>query len=63
MASRGHEVHVVTSSYKGRPAGEVVNGIHVHKVKSLRLSFPDLTYLLYVPRELLKSADVVHRHN
>jgi glycogen synthase len=44
MASRSHEVHVVTSAYGGRPAAEVVNGVHVHRAKSLRLSFPDLTY-------------------
>jgi glycosyltransferase involved in cell wall biosynthesis len=63
MASRGHEVHVVTSAYSGRPAEEVVNGVRVHRVRSLRLGFPDLTYPLRVPRELLRSADVVHGHS
>jgi glycosyltransferase involved in cell wall biosynthesis len=63
MASRGHEVHVVTGAYSGRPAEEVVNGVRVHRVRSLRLGFPDLTYPLRVPRGLLKSADVVHGHS
>ncbi|ADL19087.1 glycosyl transferase group 1 [Acidilobus saccharovorans 345-15] len=63
MASRGHEVHVVTAAYGGRPREEVVNGVHVHRAKSIRLGFPDLTYPLYVPRELLRSADIVHGHS
>ncbi|MGC9113334.1 glycosyltransferase [Acidilobus sp.] len=62
-ASRGHEVHVVTGAYSGRPAEEVVNGVRVHRVRSLRLGFPDLTYPLCVPRGLLRSADVVHGHS
>lgn len=63
MASRGHEVHVVTGAYGGRPREEVVNEVHVHRVRSIRLGFPDLTYPLYVPRELLRSADIVHGHS
>ncbi|MGC9047933.1 MAG: glycosyltransferase, partial [Caldisphaera sp.] len=65
MTKRGHEVHVITSNYssKGRIKEEVVEGVHVHRIKSVRFVFPDLTYPLDVPRELLKSADVLHGHS
>ncbi|NAZ35070.1 MAG: glycosyltransferase [Pyrobaculum sp.] len=65
MARLGHEVHVVASTYgaKGRPREEVVNGVHVHRVRSVRLGYPDLTYPLDYPSDLLKSADVVHGHS
>jgi glycosyltransferase involved in cell wall biosynthesis len=65
MAGLEHEVHVVTSSYgaEGRPKEEVVNGVHVHRVRSIRLGYPDLTYPLEYPSDLLKSADVVHGHS
>jgi glycosyltransferase involved in cell wall biosynthesis len=65
MAKLGHEVHVTTSTYgaEGRPREEVVNGVHVHRVRSVRLGYPDLTYPLEYPSDLLKSADVVHGHS
>ncbi len=65
MAKLGHEVHVITSTYgaKGRPKEETVNGVHVHRVRSVRLGYPDLTYPLEYPIDLLKSADVVHGHS
>jgi len=65
MARLGHEVHVITSTYGagGRPREEVVNGVHVHRVRSVRLGYPDLTYPLEYPSDLLKSADVVHGHS
>jgi glycosyltransferase involved in cell wall biosynthesis len=65
MAKLGHEVHVVASTYgaEGRPRGETVNGVHVHRVRSVRLGYPDLTYPLEYPTDLLKSADVVHGHS
>jgi glycosyltransferase involved in cell wall biosynthesis len=65
MARLGHEVHVITSTYgaEGRPRGETVNGVHVHRVRSVRLGYPDLTYPLEYPTHLLKSADVVHGHS
>lgn len=61
----GHEVHVITSRYgaEDRPREEVVNGVHVHRVKSFRFGYPDLTYPLEYPTNLLKSADVVHGHS
>jgi glycosyltransferase involved in cell wall biosynthesis len=65
MAKLGHEVHVVASTYgaEGRPREEAVNGVHVHRVRSVRLGYPDLTYPLEYPTDLLKSADVVHGHS
>jgi len=65
MARLGHEVHVVASTYgaEGRPREETVNGVHVHRVRSVRLGYPDLTYPLEYPTDLLKSADVVHGHS
>jgi glycosyltransferase involved in cell wall biosynthesis len=65
MANLGHEVHVVTSPYgaEGRPREEEVNGVRVHRVKSARLHYPDLTYPLSYPLEALKGADIVHGHS
>jgi glycosyltransferase involved in cell wall biosynthesis len=65
MVRLGHEVHVVASRYgaEGRPREEVVNGVHVHRVGSVRLGYPDLTYPLEYPINLLKSADIVHGHS
>jgi glycosyltransferase involved in cell wall biosynthesis len=65
MAKLGHEVHVVTSPYGagGRPGEEEVNGVLVHRVKSARLHYPDLTYPLSYPLEALKGADIVHGHS
>jgi glycosyltransferase involved in cell wall biosynthesis len=65
MVKLGHEVHIVASRYgaEGRPREEVVNGVHVHRVRSVRLGYPDLTYPLEYPIDLLKSADVVHGHS
>jgi len=65
MVKLGHEVHVVTSRYgaEGRPREEVVNGVHVHRVGSVRLGYPDLTYPLDYPTEVLKDADVVQAYS
>ena len=65
MAKLGHEVHVVTSTYGAgsRPREEVINGVHIHRVKSIRLGYPDLTYPLEVPRGILRNTDVVHGHS
>jgi hypothetical protein len=48
MAKLGHEVHVITSTYsaEGRPREEAVNGVHVHRIRSVRIGYPDLTYPL-----------------
>jgi glycosyltransferase involved in cell wall biosynthesis len=65
MAKLGHEAHVITSTYgaQDRPREEEINGVHIHRVKSIRLGYPDLTYSLEYPIDLLKNADVVHGHS
>jgi len=65
MVKLGHEVHVVASRYgaEGRPREEVVNGVHVHRVGSVRLGYPDLTYPLEYPIEVLKDADIVQAYS
>jgi len=65
QAGLGHEVHVVTSTYGAdrRPREERIGGVYVHRVKALKLRYPDLTVPLEVPRDVLKRADVVHVHS
>jgi len=65
MAKLGHEIHVITSTYgaQGRPREEEIDGVQIHRAKSIRLGYPDLTYPLEYPTHLLKSADVVHGHS
>jgi glycosyltransferase involved in cell wall biosynthesis len=65
MVRLGHEVHVVASRYgaEGKPREEVVNGVHVHRVRSVRLGYPDLTYPLDYLTEVLKDADVVQAYS
>ena len=65
MAKLGHEVHVITSAYgaQDRPREEEMNGVHIHRVKSIRLGYPDLTYPLEYPIDVLRKADVVHGHS
>jgi glycosyltransferase involved in cell wall biosynthesis len=60
----GHEVHVITSRYdaKNRPEEEIVNNVFIHRVKAMRVNFPDLTYPLEYPEKILKNADIVHGH-
>jgi len=65
MAKLGHEVHVITSTYgaQDRPREEEINGVHIHRIKSIRPGYPDLTYPLEYPTDVLKNADVVHGHS
>ncbi|MEM1726624.1 MAG: glycosyltransferase family 4 protein [Candidatus Bathyarchaeia archaeon] len=65
QAKRGHEVHVITSysSAKDSPAEEELNNVYVHRVKALRLYYPDLTIPRDFNESLLKGADVVHAHS
>jgi len=65
MVRLGHEVHVVASRYgaEGRPREEVVNGVHVHRVGSVRLGYPDLTYPLDYPTKVLKDTDIVQAYS
>jgi glycosyltransferase involved in cell wall biosynthesis len=64
MAKLGHEVHIITSTHgaQDRPREEEINGVHIHRVKSIRLGYPDLTYPLEYPIDVLRKA-VVHGHS
>jgi glycosyltransferase involved in cell wall biosynthesis len=64
LAKMDHEVHVITSRFgaENRPKEEVINGVYVHRVKALRLRFPDLTYPLEYPENVVRDADIVHGH-
>ena len=65
LVKLGHEVHVITSRYdaKNRPEEEIVNNVFIHRVKAMRVNFPDLTYPLEYPeKKILKNADIVHGH-
>jgi glycosyltransferase involved in cell wall biosynthesis len=61
----GHEVHVITSRFgaEDRPKEEVINGVYVHRVKALRLHFPDLTYPLEYVEKVIRDTDIVHGHS
>jgi glycosyltransferase involved in cell wall biosynthesis len=65
MTKLGHEVHVITSIYgaEGRPKEEIINGVYVHRIRSIRLGYPDLTYPLSYPVDVLKNADIIHGHS
>jgi glycosyltransferase involved in cell wall biosynthesis len=69
----GHEVDVVTMSYRDLPAYEIIEGINVYRVKSLRAKkeichpWEQLTYLisawLFLSRRLRKIRyDISHTH-
>jgi glycosyltransferase involved in cell wall biosynthesis len=73
LAANGHEVDLVTMSFRGYPAEETVDGVHVHRVPCLRrakhtCTAPEaMTYVagaLPVIRRLLarKRYDVMHAH-
>jgi glycosyltransferase involved in cell wall biosynthesis len=64
LVKLGHEVHVITSRYDAMdgPGEEIVNNVFIHRVKAVRVNFPDLTYPLEYPEEVLKNADIVHGH-
>jgi glycosyltransferase involved in cell wall biosynthesis len=65
LVRMGHEVHVITSRFgaENRPKEEVINGVYVHRVKTLRPHFPDLTYPLEYVEKVLRDADIVHGHS
>jgi len=65
LAKMGHEAHVITSRFgaENRPKEEVVNGVYVHRVKTLRPHFPDLAYPLEYAEKVVRNADIVHGHS
>jgi len=65
QAKIGHDVHVVTSfiGADGEPEEEMVDGIHIHRVKSMTLHFPDLTLPMVHPEGALERSNLVHVHS
>ena len=65
MVKLGHEVHVITSNHgtTNKTGEEEINGVHVHRIRSMRLGYPDLTYPLDYPTEVLKDADIVQAYS
>jgi len=61
LVKLGHEVHVVTSSHgaKDRPRREVLDGVYIHRIKALKMFFPDLMIPIEIPREILEKSDVI----
>jgi len=62
QAKMGHEVHVITSIHGAgdRPREEELNGVSVHRVRSWRLRYPDLTMPKEIPEDAIREADIVH---
>lgn len=60
-----HRVHVVTSMYgvERRTREEIINGVYVHRLFSLKLYYPDLTFPLEKCFKVLKNVDVIHVHS
>jgi len=60
MARLGHEVHVIASSYgaEDRPKEEIMNNVYIHRIKTLKIFFPDLTILIEFPRKIIEKIDV-----
>jgi len=69
----GHEVQVVTMSFKGLPKKEKVDGMVVHRVKGIRFKQSKCTFLEMIPYLFFakrkvkqlhqnKALDVVHAH-
>ncbi len=65
QAKLGHEVHVITSysSAKDSPVEEELNNVYIHRVKGLKLHYPDLTIPTDFNEDLLREVDVVHAHS
>jgi glycosyltransferase involved in cell wall biosynthesis len=65
LVRMGHEVHVITSKFgaENRSDEERINGVFVHRVKASRIYFPDATYPMEYPEDVLKNADIIHGHS
>ncbi len=66
LARRGHEVHVVTMGFRGRPSEEVVDGVAVHRVRSIRrrkdhCSVPEVAHHMLMARSRLRELLETHR--
>jgi glycosyltransferase involved in cell wall biosynthesis len=73
LVKQGHEVHVVTADHPNTLEHEVVNGVHLHRVKSLPYETPDfLSWVLQLNCGMITYAleqhaktpfDIVHAHD
>jgi len=65
QARMGHEVHVITSTFRmQRGLGEeAVNGFRIHRVKVVCFHYPDLAYPVDRLKQVLREMDVVHVHS
>lgn len=65
QARMGHEVRVITSKYgsEGRPACEFLEDIGVIRLKTLDVRPPNVSIPLFVPRHLLRWADVIQGYS
>lgn len=74
LADLGEEVHVLTSDVPGCPPYEVVNGVHVHRIKTYNT--PDLDFFDWIIQlnmnmseygiklyDMLGSFDIIHAHD
>lgn len=61
QAKLGHEVFVVTSDASGVRTGiEVINGVTIIRIKSLKSRYPYLIVPRSIPKTILKNVDVIH---
>ena len=64
QARQGHEVHVITTRLWGAKKYEVIEDmVHVHRVRSARLVYRDLSIPLEKPRGVIERADIIHIHS
>jgi len=65
MTKLGHEVYVVTSTSgaKERPKEEIINGIYVYRVKSVKLYYKATIYPIEFPAKIFRDVEVVHAHH
>ncbi|HEY9723267.1 MAG TPA: glycosyltransferase family 4 protein [Oscillatoriaceae cyanobacterium] len=73
LVKQGHEVHVVTADHPGTQEHEVVDGVHVHRVKNVEFQTPDfLSWVLQLNLGMVGYAleqhrktpfDLVHAHD
>lgn len=60
----GYDVHVITSALGVTgPREDTVSGVHIHRVKAIRLHYADLAYPTDCPEQVLEESDVVHVHS
>jgi len=63
--AKGHEVHAITMRFKGQPAEETRDGVHLHRVRCLRKKMETcetLEMLSYVASAFLPTLSFVRRH-